>query len=332
MQRPATALSVFLTLLLLASHALAEPHLPPFSADNTPAAPDYAKRTSWLAQPDTPDTHPVDIFWVYPTVLHDDVHWLMPPSNTRLQKAAANTLTTQASVFTGQANLYAPFYRQMNMAGLSLPQKDVDSLISYGMDDVFRAFTYYLNNLNQGRPFILAGHSQGSDILLEILVRHWGQLGVEDRLIAGYIIGWSITTDDLAKNPTLTLCENATQTGCFITYNSVAPDRQDVAPTIRPGSVVTNPLSWKTDGTLAPAELNIGSVFFNDDGTTTTVHHFTSAQAKDSGLVVRPMDLKLVTPDMAKFPEGVYHFYDYSLFYENLKQNVFDRINAFTTN
>jgi len=330
-RRLVTLTSVLLTFTLLATYALAGTQLPPFDAENVPAAPDYTERASWLAQPDNPNTHPVDIFWVYPTILHDDIHWLMPSHNVQLQKAAATSLRTQASVFSGQANLYAPLYRQMNMAALSLPQKDVDSLISYGMTDVWQAFTYYLDHLNQGRPFILAGHSQGSNILIELLIKHWGQLGVENRLVAAYIIGWSITPEDLAKNSALTICEDTTQTGCFITYNTVAPGKQKVAPTIRSGSIVTNPLSWTTDGNLAPAELNVGSVFFNDDGTTTTFPHFTSAQGKDSGLVVQPADQELVASDLVGFPKGVYHFYDYSLFYENMKQNAHDRIQAFTT-
>nr|WP_321260369.1 DUF3089 domain-containing protein [uncultured Pseudodesulfovibrio sp.] len=330
MRRLATLTSVALTLLLLATHALAGTQLPPFSAENVPAAPDYTEHASWLSLPEDPNTHPVDIFWVYPTILHDDTHWLMPPDNTQLQKAAATSLTTQASVFSNQANLYAPLYRQMNMAALSLPQKDVENLISYGMEDVWQAFTYYLKNFNQGRPFILAGHSQGSDILVELLIKHWGQLGIENKLVAAYIIGWSITKGDLINNPALKMCEDSTQTGCFISYNSVAPGKQSVAPTIRSGAIVTNPLSWTIDGELVPADRNIGSVFFNDDGTTTTVPHFTSAQGKDSGLVVQPADMKLVSIDLKSFPKGVYHFYDYSLFYENIKQNVHDRIEAFT--
>lgn len=331
MRRLATLISVVLTLLLLASHALAGAQLPPFSAENVPAAPDYAEHASWLALPDNPNAHPVDIFWVYPTILHDDIHWLMPLNDGQLQKAAATSLTTQASVFSSQANLYAPLYRQMNMAALSLPQKDIESLIRYGMEDVWQAFTHYLKNFNQGRPFILAGHSQGSDILVELLIKHWGQLGIEKNLVAAYIIGWSVTKDDLMNNPSLKMCGNATQTGCFISYNSVAPGKQSVAPTIRSGAIVTNPLSWTLDGKLVPAEHNIGSVFFNDDGTTTTVPHFTSAQGKDAGLVVQPTDMTLVSIDLASFPKGVYHFYDYSLFYENIKQNVHDRIESFTS-
>jgi hypothetical protein len=38
-----------------------------------------------------------------------------------------------------------------------------------------------------------------------------------------------------------------------------------------------------------------------------------------------------VTPEHAVFPSGVYHAYDYALFYENLKANAAERIRAFQT-
>ena len=93
----------------------------------------------------------------------------------------------------------------------------------------------------------------------------------------------------------------------------------------RPSS--TNPLTWKTDSTFAPATLNLGAVFF-DNGSTQAIPHFTSAQAIDSGLVVNPEDPALVDSGPPSFPKGVYHVFDYSLFYENLRENVAERIKA----
>jgi len=303
--------------------------LPEFGPDSVPPAPDYADPASWLTVPDTPGVHPVDVFWAYPTVLHDDVHWLMNTTSPEMRQLARNTITRQASVFLDDANLYVPMYRQMNMAALALSPAEQGKLVEYGMEDVWQALNYYLANLNQGRPFILAGHSQGSNILVDLMVRHWGSLQAEDRLVAGYCIGWSITRDDLKKNPALKMCADARQNGCFIAYNSVAAGRQGAAPTILPGSVVVNPLTWKTDGAYAPAKRNLGGRFFNRDGSSRLVPNFTSAQVKDFGLVVEPKDPALVTIESTTFPQGVYHQFDYSLFYENLRQNARDRIHAY---
>jgi len=54
--------------------------------------------------------------------------------------------------------------------------------------------------LNQGRPFILAGHSQGAATLIALLenymTKHPEAL---ERMIAAYPIGFAVTKDWLAK-------------------------------------------------------------------------------------------------------------------------------------
>lgn len=326
MHRIPRFLALLLTLLLWSSLCFAG-ELPLFTPSAVPTQPDYADDSNWLAITYTP-RHAVDVFWVYPTVLHDQEHWLMPTDRADMQTAARQTLTSQASVFSCQTNLYAPMYRQMNLAGLYKPEKEQTEMLRYGMEDVWRAFNYYMHNLNQGRPFILAGHSQGSNILTNLIKKHWGTLGYEDRLVAAYLIGWSVTADDLAKNTALRMCSDRTELNCIISYNTMAEGRQKAAPTLLPGAVATNPLSWSTEGALAPAKLNAGARFFNADGTHTDILHYTSAQIVDGGLVVHPKDKRMDQGD-GGFPEGVYHGFDYSLFYMNLVDNVAERNNAF---
>lgn len=318
-------------LVLFATVCQAASGLPPFDAKAAPSAPDYAQQTGWISLPSNPGQFAVDIFWVYPTILADDSGWLMDKDNPDLQALAQNTIPRQAAVFSGQANLYAPYYRQMNMAALSLSDTERATLVAYGKDDVRRALDYYLKHHNNGRPFILAGHSQGSNLLVDLAVELWGTLGVENRLVAAYTIGWSITKEELAKNSALTMCTDAAQTGCFISYNTVAAGRQSVAPTIRKGAVVTNPLTWKTDGAKGAASMNLGSTFFNPHLESETVPKFTSAQVVGDGLVVVPADEALVDMGDSGFPAGVYHVYDYSLFFENLRSNAAQRIQAFLT-
>lgn len=303
--------------------------MPDFDSCSRPPAPDYSKAESWLAQPSQSDGYAVDVFWVYPTILTGGTNWLMDITDQNLIARAQHTVNFQAGVFAGSANLYAPLYRQMNIAGLSLPEDGKNKALQPGKDDVVRAFEYYIKNLNRGRPFILAGHSQGSNILADFVKEKWGSLGVEDRLVAGYLIGWSITEDDLAQNPHLRMSQSPTDTGCFIAYNSIASGKQGLAPTLLPGSVAVNPLSWTVNSERVPASQNLGAVFFNDDGTFETYPGFTSAQVSDGGVVCEVADPGLVENSGNGFPEGVYHAYDYSLFYENLKANVAQRIESF---
>ncbi len=311
--------------LALWSHCLA---MPPLDMNTAPVAPDYALPEGWLAKPATP-TAPVDVFFVYPTVLFNDTDWIMDTKRPDMRKAARTSLDTQAIVFEGQANIYVPMYRQMNIAGLGLSDAEAAPLQEIVHNDIWRALNHYLKYENKGRPFFLAGHSQGAMILTDLMLDHWGSTGAEDRLIAALLLGWSLTPTDLAANPAVYMCDRSDRTGCVISYNTMAEGRQSVAPTLKTGALAVNPLSWTMDGALSPAEKNLGAVFFDAAGKPTTYQHFTSAQIVDGGLIVQPENVDLVTVKGGLFPAGVYHPFDYSLFFENLKANISERIEAF---
>ncbi|MBU1276964.1 MAG: DUF3089 domain-containing protein [Proteobacteria bacterium] len=287
--------------------------------------PDYSQVANWLYLPKTSDQK-VDVFWVYPTVYNGKA-MVAEVNDPQMRAGAENTLVAQAGVFKGQANIYAPLYRQASAAVLTMSQADKDRCMGMGLSDVQAAFEYYLKNYNQGRPFILAGHSQGSNLLTDLARKNLERPVFKKKMVAAYLIGWSITKDDLQKHPSFKICRSAAQTGCIVTYNSVAAGAQKSAPTILPGAISVNPLSWSTGGKLIPASQNTGAVFFDDQGKSRTIPQFTSAQNKDGGLVVEPKDPALLT-DMP-FGPGVYHCYDYSLFYENLRANAAQRIKAF---
>ena len=302
--------------------------MPPLDLETQPAAPDYKTAQGWLVKP-AASTAPVDVFYVYPTVLFNDTDWIMDTTRPDMRSAAMESVKTQASVFEGQANIYAPMYRQMNIAGLGLSDAAAAPLQEIVHSDVWRAFTHYLKYENNGRPFFLAGHSQGSMILTDLLLEHWGTTGAEKQLVAALLIGWSLTSEDLDDHPSVHMCKSSDQTGCVISYNTMAAGRQSAAPTLKKGALAVNPLSWAMDGAFVPAAKNLGSVFFDNSFTPTSYPEFTSAQIVDGGLIVQPKDVNLVTVKGGHFPKGIYHAFDYTLFFENLKANIAERINAF---
>ena len=90
--------------------------------------------------------------------------------------------------------------------------------------DAFAAFDYYIKNYNNGRPFILASHSQGSNVMIFLLAEYMKEHPeVYKKMIAAYVIGYSVTDDYLAKNPHLKFAEGADDTGVIISYNTEAP-------------------------------------------------------------------------------------------------------------
>ena len=78
--------------------------LPPFNPDtDVPDAPDYTNADSWLTMPVyfSTEEQPVDVFWVYPTILSDNSTYLMDISDPVLREKANWTLVEQASIFNG---------------------------------------------------------------------------------------------------------------------------------------------------------------------------------------------------------------------------------------
>jgi hypothetical protein len=304
-----------------------------WAAENTtaceiPACPDYTKDVSWAAKPASPDK-PVDVFYVYPTIYPDTCPKNMDVFNQELRSDVQGLLKAQAGVYSGSANLFAPYYRQVTFACLN-PDEDmmINRYFRIGADDVHRAFSYYLAFLNQGRPFILAAHSQGSVVMLDLMRTRFHDPTLQKQLVAAYLIGYSITNEDLKKYPWIKPAQKADDTGVVISWNTQAPGATG-SPVLYPGAICINPLNWTTDETPADKSLNLGAVFFDDfKGTVKReVPHYTGAQidTKTSALVTTPPE-KL---EIGHFPKGVLHKYDYAFWYRNLERNVQDRIDAY---
>lgn len=261
-----------------------------------------------------------------------------------LRSYAEGLLVAQAGVYSPYANLFAPFYRQQSLSTLDMDKSnDVDAyespLFKLGYSDVERAFDYYIENLNKGRPFILAGHSQGSMVLIELLRNRFDNKDLQGQLVASYIIGYSLTKEDLEKYPWIKLATTETDTGVVITYNTQGPNAGS-SPVLLEGAVAINPLNWKTDDTIADRSQNIEAKFYNGEKglLIESVENFSGAYVDQNNgalIVVDLQDDELNEIDLNNlgfWPKEIYHRYDYSFFYENLKENVDKRINSYLEN
>ncbi len=292
------------------------------------SSPDYAVNSNWLAKPNDIDT-PVDVFYVYPTIYGEKTPRNMDIRRPDLQARAKHLLVAQAGVYSPFANLFAPYYRQMTFAQLD-SAKDIyqNPYFQIGANDVCKAFDYYLKHFNRDRPFILAGHSQGSMVLIDLMRKRLEDPALQKRLIAAYLIGYSVTAADLQKYPWLKPAKHAEDTGVIVSYNTQAPGATG-SPVLLPDAICINPLNWKTDGTPAAASLNLGAVFFDKASgkIEREVPHYAAAQVdpRTGALVTTPPE----SLDIGQFPEGVYHRFDYAFWYRNLEANVSRRITAY---
>ena len=147
----------------------------------------------------------VDVFFIYPTAWRANGRYPICDINNKEMRDRANYyLKFHASAFETSGNIFAPYYRQLDASfaikvGLKLGHAYYQGVPK---TDIIAAFDYYIKNLNDGRPFILAGHSQGSVLIAEILSDYMkANPKVYKRMIAAYAIGIPFTKAYYAMNP-----------------------------------------------------------------------------------------------------------------------------------
>ena len=295
---------------------------------------DYSNKDNWLSLPGE-ITKPVDVFYLYPTVTGSSVpEEVSDIDEPEMRAAAEGTLMGQASAFAESCNIFAPFYRQISLPETTEGyQEIIDYIAQY---DACDAIDYYFTHLNQGRPFILVGHSQGSATTIALfklyLLKHPELL---ERMVTAYIIGFSVTKSWLQETG-LKFAEGANDTGVIISWNTEGSGNKDAKNlVVLPGAVSINPINWKRDDTYAPASDNLGSLdMFTGE---ITVPGIADAQVDtERGVVVVTTEAAkpfAVSGDKTKLfgPES-YHTSDYGFFYNNIKQNVSDRVAAYLNN
>lgn len=303
---------------------------------NEKEATDYSKSEHWLALPATAEKE-VDVFYLYPTAwqkVDKNEPNICKIDNPSMVQGANEELIMQATAFETVGNIYAPYYRQADCVyALALPLAEQDKLFGgIPKSDVFAAFDYYIKYYNHGRPFILASHSQGSDLMLYILSEYMKEHpDVYKRMIAAYVIGYSVTEDYLAKNPHLKFAKGPDDTGVIISYNTEAPEIKGKNPVTLPGGISINPITWTREETVATAEENLGSRFLDKEGKWVSVKKYADARVdKARGVVIcSTADVEKLAPGNEIFPKGVYHPLDYSFYYYNLRENAANRTGKF---
>ena len=119
------------------------------------------------------------------------------PSNARIDDAYINaktdysTILYQASVFNLHCRVFAPRYRQAHIQNFySSDTSKSKAAFEQAYNDIKTAFEYYLAHYNQGRPIIIAGHSQGAFLSERLLKEFFENKPLQKQLVAAYIIGW----------------------------------------------------------------------------------------------------------------------------------------------
>jgi hypothetical protein len=316
-------------------------------------APDYTQPGAWAAYPGRPshaDDTPsgvtvgselsVPVFFIHPTTYLAPVMGNAPydAGGEVGERVDDSVLKFQASVFNGCCSIYAPRYRQASLKAITTnsPAGYAAAELAYG--DVKRAFLEFLRQ-NPDRPFVLASHSQGSIHGLRLLQEQIIGQPLQQRLVAAYLIGVALP-QDLAQLG-VPVCASAQASGCVITWNSVKRGREDrrrlqdsviwwqgqyQAIAGRP-LVCVNPLDWRADS-AAPASANRGAIYSAGRSAPipAPVPGLTGAECQEGLLGV-----EVILGERRHFTDpltlvGIYHDFDYGLFYMNIRENVPQRV------
>lgn len=316
---------------------------------------DYANDANWVALPGTdtfanakpagiaditvvPD---VDVFFIHPTTYLNRDTWNAPldhpDANLRIEK---RILKMQASAYNLAGNIYAPRYRQATFGAFFDQGSDGLQALVYAYNDVQSAFDQFIAERNQDKPFILAGHSQGSLHALALLKQRIAGTALADRMIAAYIVGWPVSMEaDLGALDGINACANASDTGCVVSYQTFGPKGDTSGlkgyfeTTVGLGGMprrgtkmlCTNPLTWTIDG-AATASAHMGALarVGDDEPLGSPIISFDGVRCGDDGFLYLENEPGEPWQNLKMAGEN-YHVYDYHMFYMNVRDNAATR-------
>lgn len=299
--------------------------------------PSYGNLAHWAAHPDKwdpSDSVPkplrggyrlddVDVFFLHPTTFTDPANTL--EYNARINDDSINLKTDyssilyQASVFNGDARIWAPRYRQAHI-GMYKYTDTVRALQAFdtAYADVKKAFLYFIEH-NNGRPFIIASHSQGTTHAKRLIAECVDTTNLRNRMVIGYLVGIPVDPEQFRNIP---VCRDSLQTGCFVSWRTYRRGVESSGYNHDANAVVVNPLTWTTHPETGPKSLHKGAILYNFNQ---KVKHPNDAQIHNNLLwISRP---RFFGGFMYRTKN--YHAGDYNLFYVNVREDVRRRVMMF---
>jgi len=307
--------------------------------------PDYSDPENWLALPDEV-VLPADVIFLYPTAcMAPDAPLICELHDPATIQQANDYFAQSGAVFEGVGNIFAPLWRQESGPYVnSLSFDEVDKAQwAEPRTDVFAAMDYYFENLNDGRPWVIAGHSQGSRLLGMVLGEYMGEhLDYYERMICAYRVGDGMTRPYLAKYPHVRPAQGPDDLGVCASWNTEGlGNRGRSSLVIPPECVAINPLNWVVDDTPAGEELCMGCFLPAFPGS-----ELIPLEEKASTVLDLERGTVIVTnPEMAKYsitalaPDPLmakamettfgpecFHNCDYGFFFYNIRENATNRV------
>lgn len=298
-----------------------------FVADSIPEKPDYKDVDYWYLYQYS-EEHEVDVFFIHPTMYLSDQNWNQPLDDSLVTaKTFRKSIKSQALLFDSLANVFAPRYRHATFYSFFDPDNNGIQALDVAYEDIKEAFTVYMTEVNNDRPLIIAGHSQGSFLGIRLLKDKEIQDLIGDKLIVAYLIGWPVLESDSKEMP-YSFCQTADQIDCICSWNSQKAHATVTSRSFGKGEnrFSTNPLSWTMDSEYYDNSYNKGAMLLKGDSLIYRANYIGARNYKGILAIDRPKSKKEL--GIRRFSRN-YHVYDIAFFYRNIQENAKRRKEVF---
>ena len=292
---------------------------------------DYSDMSNW-AYWNEGNEKQADLFFVCPTVdMGKGGNLISDIESEKYRESFVGAINMELGIYNEYASVYAPYYRQATFPVYSLSKEEQEIYLSFAYEDVKKAFIYYAEHTDASRPLILAGFSQGADLLIRLMKDLFDEPKYQRRLVATYAIGWKLIEDEIMEYPHLKPAKGETDTGVIIAFNS---EDKDITSSLIIGkdekTYSINPLNWKTTSEIADKTLNKGACFTDYSGNINEeITALTGAYIDEQRGALKVTDIAKEDYPGKLFDDGIYHLYDYQFFFRNLEENVAKRLSAY---
>ena len=332
----------------------------PFNPKDAVPQLDYSKESSWASLPviaDEADLIPngeagvdqlnseVDVFFVHPTGFLKGSHWTDPLEKDSATKENTQwMMANQASAFNGCCSIYAPHYRQASIHSYFGSDKLREEIHAFVYQDVKKAFEYFIKNYSNGRPFILASHSQGTGHSIRLLAEEIDGTNLYSRMVGAYIIGGEVSKSWINKMNDISICDSPAELGCLVHWDTINVKYINMNMRRYKNNICVNPITWKNEGPLSNISESKGAVYVsgnfaldligddNPKGETfgplePPIKQYVQAQCKDG--ILFASDQTGTRFQGFGGSNGNYHGLDFALFYMDIRENAVLKVKTY---
>lgn len=283
-----------------------------------PTPPDYSASEMWYNNSDDIAGLGADVFYIPSTWEFD---WKTSDStichhadvwNPTHRQHMETEMSWVARNIATDCRFFSPQYRHITLDSWATLNEDTinNRFQSVAFQDIKNAFDYYLENWNHGRPFVLAGFSQGGKSVVELIKTLPDS--VYQRMIAAYVMGYKVTPQDTIDSARFIAATDSVDVGVTICYNSVSDVKYIKSIVASPNVIGINPVNWRPDTT--PGILNDSITV-----TLTTQHNVLVVQGYDGSHLMELLGI---------LNTGDYHSADLTLYATCLEKNIKQRIRS----